>query len=407
VLDVQPHYDREFQCIGPDCEDHCCSHWNVAIDRATYEKYRSTPGLRPLVDQHVEISDPHADSNYARIKLSPPAQICPFFTAERLCSIHQRYGLSYLTPTCVNYPRALQGCAAMTRPPFFLSCPEASRLVLFQPDLVPFERDPADDRPDYRRFLRMAHQPLKQHPKAQQKHFTDAQSFSLLLIQDRAYPLWQRLFLLGMFSKRMTETLEQNPNLVPKLLGEFAAIVRQQRLRSEMDGIPLQTAAQLGVIIEVARRLETESHGSARVQECIRDFIQGIRYDRQSPVETLAPAYAEAYQQYYQPFMEKHPFVMENYLSNYVFWTHFPRGTMSSDGPNNPLAAYFRMCLKYAVVKGLLIGMAGHYRADFAAEHVVKLVQCFSKAAEHSLRFLRGLNQNFATASGMALLLKN
>ncbi|MFY9559815.1 MAG: hypothetical protein WAQ52_06245 [Terriglobales bacterium] len=65
------------------------------------------------------------------------------------------------------------------------------------------------------------------------------------------------------------------------------------------------------------------------------------------------------------------------------------------------------MCVLYAVVKDLLIGMAGHYQEAFAEEHVVKLVQSFAKAVEHCPKFMGGTNLNLASADGMALLLKN
>ena len=160
-------------------------------------------------------------------------------------------------------------------------------------------------------------------------------------------------------------------------------------------------------MIEVAHRLQTEHASAPRIQDCIRDFMRGIRYDPHSPIESLARFYTEAYEHYYQPFFDKYPFILENYLSNYVFWTQFPGGPFPAGEPNTPLTAYFLMCLKYAVIKGLLIGMAGHYRDAFAVEHVLKLVQCFSKIAEHSPGFLRGLNHNLVGAAGMALLLRN
>jgi len=230
----------------------------------------------------------------------------------------------------------------------------------------------------------------------------------LLVIQDRAYPIWQRLFVLGMLSKRLTEVWEsRHDELVTNLLGEYAVIMKEGRLRTVMDGIAVQTAPQLSAVIEVAHRLQTEYGDSGRMQECIRDFMHGICYEARWPVEAMAPAYAEVYERYYRPFFEEHPYILENYLSNYVFRTPFPRGPIPAGQPNTPLTACVLMCLKFAVIKGLLIGMAGHYRESFAAEHVVKLVQCFSKKAEHSAKFLCGINHDLASAGGMALLLKN
>ena len=66
------------------------------------------------------------------------------------------------------------------------------------------------------------------------------------------------------------------------------------------------------------------------------------------------------------------------------------------------------MGLEFAVIKGLLIGMAGHYRESFAVEHVVKLVQTFAKSVEHSPVIRAAINwQGLADANNMAALLKN
>jgi lysine-N-methylase len=233
-------------------------------------------------------------------------------------------------------------------------------------------------------------------------------TFSLLVIQDRAYPIWQRLFVLGMLSKRLTEVWEsRHVELVTNLLGEYAVIMKDGRLRTVLDGIAVQAAPQLSAVIEVAHRLQTQYENSGRMQECIRDFMHGICYEARRPVEEMAPVYSEAYERYYRPFFEEHPYILENYLSNYVFRTQFPRGPILAGQPNTPLMACVLMCLKFAVIKGLLIGMAGHYRESFAVEHVVKLVQCFSEKAEHSAKFLCGINHHLASAGGMAMLLKN
>ena len=29
-----------FECIGRECEDHCCKDWSITIDKDTYDKYK-------------------------------------------------------------------------------------------------------------------------------------------------------------------------------------------------------------------------------------------------------------------------------------------------------------------------------------------------------------------------------
>ena len=408
VSDLQPRYDREFRCIGPECEDLCCRVWNVFIDKATYDKYQSIPKLRPLVDAHlVQITKAQTNSKFAQINFPAPAHTCPFLAEDQWCGIHKEFGPSYLSPICDTYPRVQETAEGVATKPLYLSCPEAARLILFQPNFVEFERNTNDDRPRLQQFLRMAEQPQKNNGTAR-KHFSHARTFALLLIHDRSYPLWQRLFILGLFSKRLTEVFAAKQfDVLPQVFTEYAQIVKNDRLRPVMEMIPQQTPAQLSAVIQALHRLQTEHAGFPRIQECIRDFMKGVQYDASTPIETMSSAYMEAYERYYQPFIQKHPYLMENYLSNYIFRTQFPSGPVPEGEPNNPTTAYFLMCLQYAVIKGALIGMAGYYREAFGAEHVVKLVQSFSKSVEHSSMFLRGLNHDLTGAGGMALLLKN
>jgi lysine-N-methylase len=141
VLDIQLRYDKEFRCIGPDCEDLCCSNWKVEIDKATYERYKSIECLRPIVDAHVVRTGDGGTARYARIKFLDSTRHCPFLTSERWCRLHKEYGAEYLSPVCFHYPRVREIPAGMTTPPLLLSCPEAARVVLLQQELVPIERN--------------------------------------------------------------------------------------------------------------------------------------------------------------------------------------------------------------------------------------------------------------------------
>ena len=58
--------------------------------------------------------------------------------------------------------------------------------------------------------------------------------------------------------------------------------------------------------------------------------------------------------------MQRHPYLMENYLVNHVFRARFP---FSKEGLplSNPLNEYVLMCLEFSAIQGLLIGSAAHH----------------------------------------------
>lgn len=402
---LRPQYAKQFRCIGSDCEDTCCHGLDVVIDKTAYERFQSLPGFQPRVDEHfVVIANNPTDSQYARIKLTP-SFTCPFLSPDRICGIQQQHGEYYLADICASYPRVTQRIDGLSETALLLSCPEAARLVLLNPSLLPFEESAL---PRYHRFTQMASPSAKANGSPHQ-YLWDIRGFTLLLLRDRDYPLWQRLFMLGMFCRRLNEiTGARQLALVPHLLKEYAEMITQGSLRSAMDGIPVRTALQLAVVIEVVNRhLELTDASHVRFRECFQDFLQGVRYDPAAPVENCVPFFDEANTRYYQPFMQEHPYILENYLVNHVFRTRFPYGVDPLGQLNDPVTEYLMICVLYAVIKGLLIGMAGHYQEAFAEAHVVKLVQSFAKAVEHCPKFLGAVNLNLANADGMALLLKN
>jgi hypothetical protein len=66
------------------------------------------------------------------------------------------------------------------------------------------------------------------------------------------------------------------------------------------------------------------------------------------------------------------------------------------------------MCVEFAVIKGLLISISGHYGDEFGSKQVLRLIQAVAKATEHTTGIQEALNwQGLADANSIAALLKN
>ena len=105
--------------------------------------------------------------------------------------------------------------------------------------------------------------------------------------------------------------------------------------------------------------------------------------------------------------MRKHTYILENYLINHVFRMRFPFGVTPQGQPNDAYTEFLSMCVQYGMIKGLLIGMAGHYRGAFSPTHVVKLVSSFARAVEHCPDFLGIKDLGLDSRDGVAILLRN
>jgi len=408
--DLRPQYTKAFQCIGSECEDTCCHGFAVTIDKATYLRYEGNAEFRPGLETHfTRIEGNATDAGFARIRLTPDYN-CPFLTPERLCGIQIKHGSEYLSEVCVSYPRTSRRIDGLIEKALYLSCPEAARLVLLNPSLLKLETDKDSGGSRYQRLLTVGEQAgsADANPHA---YLWEIRRLTLLLIRDRTYPLWQRLFILGLFCKRLDQLVSTRMQvLIPRLLREYAEVMLEGKLHPLLDGIPEQTPLQLKLVSEVIERhlaLQINDRGHARFRECVQDFLKGIEWDEVAPVESCISAFAEARQRYYEPFMQAHPFILENYLVNHVFKTRFPFGVNHRGEPNSPQKEFLVMSVLFAAINGLLIGIAGHNREGFATTHVVKLVQSFSKAVEHCPEFLPTLDPKLGSGAGMAQLLKS
>jgi lysine-N-methylase len=146
---LQPRSYHAFRCIGAACEDTCCAGWIVNVDKPTYEAYQRCDDaeLGPRLHELVTIrTDSTSDDNYARINLNEPS--CPFLS-EGWCAIQKKLGEKYLAIMCSAYPRVMNVVDDVLQRSLDLSCPEAARIVLLDPDPMQFDEEegpPRDSR---------------------------------------------------------------------------------------------------------------------------------------------------------------------------------------------------------------------------------------------------------------------
>jgi len=410
---IQPLYGSAFHCIGTECEDSCCHGMSVLVDKKTYEVYQAFPENRlgDSVKRYVSILPAGAtESLYAKIQPDASGR-CPFLSAERLCEVQKEYGSELLSATCSTYPRALNSVEDEFEVSLYLSCPQAARQVLLDADATRAMGDARSDHFRMDQFSRLTSGDGPIHKPT--RYFWEVRDLVVAMIQDRRRPLWQRLFLLGMLCKRLNEVGAEEEDAVPEILSSYWEIVASGALHDKLEKVLAQPAVQLDVVLRlIDHRIRAGSCGQ-RFLECFNEFLQGIGYSAGSTSASDAFHYVEAEAKYCAPFFAAHPHILENYLLNYVYRTLFPFGREASAHitPQGIFDEYMLMVTQYALVYGLLVGVAGHAREAFGEEHVVRLVQSFSKAVEHSPSYLKEINQLIASRGlggpqGIAALLR-
>ncbi|MDR3724184.1 MAG: flagellin lysine-N-methylase [Terracidiphilus sp.] len=395
-------YAGRFHCIGAACEDDCCTGWTVPVDPQTFERFHRLPPS-PLKDEllvSIEQKTPPTP-HFATMRLDA-AHHCPMLASSGLCRLQLAHGESILPETCREFPRYRQRLNGQTETALALSCPEAARLVLLAPNLLTDGSYPAA-------------------PNMQEEARTPLQAWAgqiralvlWLVSGNRQYPLWQRLFLLRLFCHRLDGLCtRQSEHQTPALIARFETSVRTGALRTTLDRLPASTEAQLDLVLQLAGLLLHQSNVTPRFAACVQAFTSGIGNGPGATLASLARGYDEARQQWFEPFLAQHPHMLENWFVNAIVRHRFPFGWQSKEelAPASAVEEFDGLAANFALIRGLLIGVAGFHRERFSAGHAVHTVQSASKHFEHHPAFLSRVHMLLresgqANARGIALLL--
>jgi lysine-N-methylase len=416
---LQPRSYHGFRCIGAECEDTCCIGWIVNIDKNTYDAYQSCddPELGPRLHELVTISAAgNSDDNYARIMLSGPG--CPFL-AEGLCGIQKKLGEEYLSIMCSTYPRVMNVVDDVLERSLDLSCPEAARLVLLDPNPMEFDEDegaPHDSRLGHLSVLTTSNESSGKP----YQYFPEIRGLVIWLLQHRAYPLWKRLVILGSFCDDLHEmTAAGRHSQIREIIEAYREAPNRNIFDHMLENHFARSVAQLELILDLIVARIGSDFTPPRFLASYQEFMQGIEWTSQSSMDDIGRNYASVVSQYYAPFMSSHEHMLEHYLVNYVHRTMFPLGPQES---NRGLSVHhiatsirdqcLRMIVHYGIIQTVLIGLAGFHKAEFGSGHVIKVIQSFTKAFEHSLTFPERTLQILAekgvnSCAGLAILIRN
>jgi lysine-N-methylase len=381
----QPRSFDQFRCIGAECEDTCCSGWGILVDAATWEKYQSPVDFRiagkPL-SSLVEINPARSSSiDYAKMRLEGTG--CPALS-EGLCSIQQALGENYIPDLCSTYPRVLNLAGSTVERSLHLSCPEAARLVLSDPEAMVLSEH-MEESP--------AHRPgsLSVVAGAGDERLNQVRKLVIEVIGERSLPLWQRIVSLEF---AVEELAGADTTSAVGIMEDHLKRLRQGSFQDVFAGRQAAPAFQLETVLElVVGRLRAD-YTSPRFLDCYAEFMRGLAWTSESTMEELAERYQQASEDYFQPFVHRHEHLFENYLIGYVFRTLFPyrrklpNQTLAIDKGREPMKnAFLLLAAHYAIIRTVLIGMAALHKDNLDIGHAIKLVQSYSKAFLHSSSF--------------------
>jgi len=368
-----PDYYPHFRCSGSQCEDTCCGGWSISIDQDTYKQYTRSkhPALAPLMQLAVsKNTNANADSqnNFGVMVMRPDGR-CHFLQEDQLCGIHQHLGAQALSNTCRIYPRYLNQFGAQREKALGVSCPEAARLILLNPQPMQFITVAPEPDIDSKAFTSYRYPLQNQGNPQQMAVLNDFRAVIIGILQCRDLGLGARLMVLGFLldeAHRVVSapTFKSTEELLP-VLGIFVDMLAQpDKLEEQFAQVGPNTPRKLEMTADLIARALAEDP-SPRYRECLQDAAIGLR------------SYPDALQAYYLPYFQDKTYIFENYLVNQVLTRLFPfaRGTY--------LDLYRALIGNLALIQTLLVGIAAKHQGLTEAR-VVQLIQTFARHTNHS-----------------------
>lgn len=356
--------------------------------------------------------------NYAEVVLTE--NTCPFLTDRKLCRIQEVCGESYLSVTCDNFPRNYNMVNGKLELSLYLSCPQAARLALLDP--VPMRFSQEDIKDNEVRISRMSelNSVDSESPNEIYLYFERVREFILALLQNRKYIFEDRLIILGLFCKDLDAQLSHpDDSAIVQLINQYTQRIDNNGFTDLINNIPDKPTFLLKTIVALIEyRIKTDV-STQPFLECFEQFKQGLKYTDEMSDEALLHFYSKAKSDYYDDFMSQHEYIFENYFVNYVFKNLFPFGPQKSIYEKsiylvskNFFTEYMLLVIQFAMMKNLLIGMAGYYKDGFETEHIVRFIQLFVKNIDHDVPYLQKLlkffeDNNSINFSCTAMLIKN
>ena len=193
MLYVKPEYYDKFACVADRCEATCCAGWQIVIDEAACERYRSEPGeygaiLRERIDWEEGVFKQGCGKR------------CAFLKENNLCEMYERLGENSLCFTCTDYPRHIEEFENLREISLMVSCPVVARILLEQKDPVRFTEEEIDGEEEE----------FEDFDPFYFSYLEDARKIMIALLQNREVPVAVRFSLVQKMAEEMQGIIEES-----------------------------------------------------------------------------------------------------------------------------------------------------------------------------------------------------
>ena len=365
-----PSYFDTFRCIGGVCQDTCCAGWYIAIDEATYKKYKKVkdPVMKKRLDKElVAKKGPVSSEHVAKIKLKNNR--CAFLSSEGLCDLYTHLGEQYLSQTCQLYPRTFNQVNDTLECSLALSCPEAARRILLNPEGITFKEE---ERAEKQVVISARLTVNPQKPKGYQDYLLEIRQFLIERLQKREDPFQLRFLKLEAYMRELDHLVRTGAlKKIPSFIQERVFNERQNKT------IVSEASYDEGAYALLLDALKSMRNGkkwpSPSYEAFYEEMLQGL--DKEGGFNKQR--FEEGCQIYEETFLSSYSYILENYFVNYIYERAVPL-----DGETLLQSLAYLKAYKQ-LIELHLIGLVLHHES-LTKEKVVNFLQAFTKVFDHN-----------------------
>jgi lysine-N-methylase len=375
-----PAFYTNFKCIGTACENNCCHHWNITMDRPTFKVFKTHSDfkVRQVAEKKTKSCGPDG-VDYRQMKLEPNGN-CPLLDDEGLCYVHKNHGEEILPQTCKIYPREDKLIDGELFSNLSISCPEAARKILLDPGSMTVEKTKITGKtvlPTFVNRLNVRDSGLYQRFK---------QVAYECLLDEKADTVEQRLFNLAALFGVSSQRVEKGGDLAT-LLATFERSIQSGELGEMYQTTAVDQDAQLYVLRQL---LYEQRFGEGNVaflnfKLLAMDKLKHTdAFDAQTDKVDLSDYYHKYCKKGYEKLIDSHGYTFINMMLHWVYSKPF--NLSDNKAMFNEFATF---ALKFFYVR-LLVGIlnSGHDGKELTKEDceamLVGIIHSISRRFDHN-----------------------
>ncbi len=354
---VKFKYYDEFHCTGSECRDSCCKHWKIGLNKREYldyKKMKCSSKLKGVIDSaFTRLKNSSSERFYAMMKLKEDGD-CPFHDTDGLCMLQKELGESVLSLTCTRFPR-LQTIVGTDTYIFACSstCPHVIELLMSHPEGLEIVEEEYDgkDKALNKGVFSATNTPDNW---AGFPYYWTLKNAEVDILQNRNFTIQERLLILGFFSKKADEYLENNEG--QKIEGLYNMMLDNEFCKKVADSLKApqsdESAAKKSIdafyrMCDFIKNVNANPYIKNLFEEVSNDLItETVSFAEEDGKETVSATYSK--EKYFESvnlfrkIEEERPYILENILLNQAFITSPTNGIFKN---------YFELIVFYNTLK--------------------------------------------------------